>query len=178
VIGAYFRGNMATPSDAMAAAKAAAEEYHASPFFSGQEGEREEVLVAGFIGGDPIILHLASNGFVETQPYCAIGEGSNIVTVMMNQRNCSPTNAVEQVAYIVYEAKRCSERVGSVGKDTTLAIQYPTDSRASPKSVTMDMFSRVGLVHLTNMRDRYWLRHLPLVPKRFPKKCFVNPKAG
>lgn len=163
-------------SDAVVVAQEAAKDFRASAFFSKQA--TEDALVTGFVGGDPIILHINGQMLVEPLPFAAIGEGYNIANVMMNQRNYSQNDPVEQVAYIVYEAKRCSEKVGSVGKDTTLAIQHPTDSSAPPNSVNMDMFSHMGLVHLSNMRERYWLKSLHKTPKKFPGKCFVNPKDG
>jgi hypothetical protein len=170
-----FQNSIPGPSDAMLAAIDAAKEFRASAFFSKQA--TEEALITGFAGGDPIVLHVTGNMSVESLPYGSIGEGSYIASMMMNQRDYSQNTPVEQVAYIVYEAKRCSEKVGSVGKDTTLVIHHPTDGKELPNTVNMDMFDHPGLARMDAMYKRYWLQNIHTIGKRFPKGCFIDPKA-
>lgn len=174
-IKSHFQNSISRTSDAMLAAVDAAKDFRASAFFSKQA--TEEAIITGFAGGDPIVLHVSGNMSVESLPYGSIGEGSYIASMMMNQRDYSQNRPVEQVAYIVYEAKRCSEKVGSVGKDTTLVIQSPRDGKEPPNTVNMDWFDHPGLARMDAMYKKYWLQRINTISKRFPKGWFVNPKA-
>lgn len=173
-IGARFQQQPGSLSDALVATREGAKDFRVSAFFSKQG--TEEALVTGFVGEQPIILHVAGQMSVDPVPFGAIGEGYNIATVMLHQRDCSQMMSLEQVAYIVYEAKRCSEKASSVGKRTTLIMQYPTPITDPENTVNMDMFNLEGLRFMDAMYRRLWLRDISPSIKPFPKRCFEHPE--
>jgi len=62
-----FKSGAVTLSDALATAREAANDYHTSAFFSNQE----EALVSGFVGSDPIVMHIGADMSVEALPHSA-----------------------------------------------------------------------------------------------------------
>jgi hypothetical protein len=173
-IRASFRVPPTTHSEALTAAREAARTFRASAFFSRQG--TEEALVTGFVQGQPIVLHLAGNMSVNAAPFGAIGEGYNIATVMMNQRNYLQSMSLDEVVYIVYEAKRCSEKAAGVGKQTTLVVQSPMSVDDAEETVNLDMFGVPGLNWLDEKYLKCWNSDFRKNVKNFPKGCFISHK--
>ncbi len=90
------------------------------------------VLVTGFLGKNPLLLKISIEDKVGSVDVVhdldAIGEGAFAALTLLRYRGYDPLNTPLNVAaYLLYEAKRFSECVGSVGPKTRLKIHRPLD---------------------------------------------------
>jgi len=98
-----------------------------SPLYWNDQGY--QLLVSGFDRDKPVIFK--SGVFpqeVETDvnsDFGAIGEGEVIALTLLRQREFHDRVPLSYGAYLAYEAKRASERCGTVGHFTALAVQEP-----------------------------------------------------
>jgi hypothetical protein len=90
------------------------------------------LLVCGFISEqEPVICVVNSDNTGRVfltglaSHHAAIGTGGNIATVLLNCRDYYKQLPVEKAIYLVYEAKRLSERADGVGAGTTLITMAP-----------------------------------------------------
>ena len=89
-----------------------------------------QILVSGFIGKNPLLLSVlvdnkaASVNIRHDQD--AIGEGDFAALMMLRYRAYDPLNAsLEEASYLIYESKKFSENVSSVGPRTNIKIHLP-----------------------------------------------------
>lgn len=97
-----------------------------------QNDQDYQLLISGFDSGNPVILkagiYLQGTKVETAYELSAIGEGEIIGSAMLRQRQCHAGMPLSYVAYLAYEAKRASEKCGSVGHVTALAVQAPLDA--------------------------------------------------
>jgi hypothetical protein len=143
----------------------AVEKFLKSPFYSADG--IYELLISGFSGADPRILVVSVR---EGQPriemrhgFGCIGEASTVTNVLFSLREYAPDMDSCYVSYLVYEAKRASEKVGSVGKYTVMMLQEPGGDRDGAKLI---FISDEGLANLENIYRGLWKR--PLFEVDFP----------
>ena len=84
-------------------------------------------IVGGFYYGQfPLLVTADENSRVTiAEDFAIIGEGEYLAAASLLQREHSDVNDLASTIYAVYEAKKLAERVGSVGRYTTISIMYP-----------------------------------------------------
>ena len=97
----------------------------------------------------------------QSHAFAAIGSGSPIATVFLNQRNCSPHNNREQAAYIVFEAKRCSEKDPNVGPAITMGSILPQPPGCPPHACYCARYNKKGVQHLESIYRSLCLQPIP-----------------
>jgi len=119
----FGTGQFSSVHEMLSKVKCAVDEFTAhSPLF---EKNCCELLIAGFINGHPLIVVISGGpkgklAIRMVDNYCAIGSGALIATVILNCRNYSNQDELEIALYLVYEAKRLSEKADGVGPITGL----------------------------------------------------------
>jgi hypothetical protein len=82
-----------------------------------------EFIVTGFSNGDDFIVQTDRNCEVRfPTDFACIGEGEYLARASLLSREISPTTDFGVALYEVYEAKKASERVVSIGKPTLVAV--------------------------------------------------------
>jgi hypothetical protein len=105
--------------------------------------------------------------------FAAIGAGERISNILLSQRECNSGMDVSYVSYLVYEAKRASEKEGSVGRFTSMCVQGEHNSLDD--SARLGIFNGEGLANLESMYSGLW--KLPLFdPFEIPSSFFYHPK--
>lgn len=82
-----------------------------------------ECIVVGFCNGFPLLINttdIFQANIVEE--CCAVGSGSYLATASLMHRNFSEMLDFNQALYLIWEAKKYSERVKSVGEQTGFTI--------------------------------------------------------
>jgi hypothetical protein len=133
---------------------AAIREFESSPLY---EKNCCELLVTGFIKDKPLIVAVAANekGKLTVRVvdhFFAIGSGALIATVILNCRGYNNMESLDSALYMVYEAKRLSEKADGVGPYTRLIVTGP-DARWPNKGIISDrgrehlesIFTKIGL---------------------------------
>lgn len=81
------------------------------------------LIIAGFIDESPEIYYTDEYGSVKAaHDFAVVGEGQYIAHSVLARREQSTNSTLHETLYNVYEAKRYSEAVGSVGEETLLAV--------------------------------------------------------
>ncbi len=114
-----------------------------------------ELLVTGFIAEEPIIVYAESacSTVSVTRSYRAIGEGGQIATIILNIRGCHPGLDSSMASYYLYEAKRFSESVASVGKGTVMALHRPAPE-ARGDQFAIKILSKTQVIGFQAVYDR------------------------
>jgi hypothetical protein len=100
-----------------------------SPFYN--KAEPVQVLLSGFDRQEVTIIEVSlyptEKLSIERKQegYGAIGSGTPIALVLLSLRECNPSIPMQYGAYLAYEAKRGSEKTGSVGRISALVVQAP-----------------------------------------------------
>lgn len=129
-----------------------------------------ELMVAGFIKGVPIICVLsiqdaASDPSVQFWPaYKAIGSGAIIAEVFLNLRDCSPHDGIDKALYVVYEAKKYSEKSVGVGPETRMRIIGPPPPTAEAHQNLSWQVSQELLEGMEEMRSTNGIQKLTELP--------------
>lgn len=158
-----------TPEDLLSRIRKSMNAFSASILCSG----RVEILVTGFVDHVPIMIR----GELEpgkwsantTHDLDAIGEGSFASLMMLRHRAYDPVNiSMEHALYTVYEAKRFSESVSSVGPKTRLTLHWPMPHPGFQSSVNHleadDYHYRdlndAGIAQLEEWRQRFFIQRV------------------
>ena len=122
-----------------------------------QIGIGAELILAGFDDiGFPLICEAGGDGAVHIREnFATIGEGSYLSTASLRHREYISTMELERAVYCIYEAKRYAERVGSVGKYTSLKILM--------KDITPKKVSQKGVKFLDSEFKKYGPQTVPLI---------------
>ena len=121
----------ASPSEALSRIRSLSEDFAKTPLCRLGPTDRAEILVSGFIGKNHLMLRgsIDASRTVELQiahDFDAVGEGEQAALIMLRNRQYDPFNqSFASACYLVYEAKRFAETVGSVGPKTRIAIHRP-----------------------------------------------------
>ena len=90
---------------------------------------KADCVLAGFSDKFAILIETNSLGTaIIKEEFAAVGSGSALATASLMQRQYTDVDPFGKCLYAVYEAKKYSERVGSVGKRTMITILYPHGS--------------------------------------------------
>jgi len=138
-----------------------------------------QVLLSGFESNLPFIYTISiSQGtpkIESKQNFGVIGWGSTIATVLLTLRESHSTMPLPYVAYLVYEAKRASEKTGYVGRFTALAIQAPGPSEIKDKAY-LKIMSETGKAHLEVVYSGLWQVPFAKIPD-LEDDFFIDPTA-
>lgn len=84
------------------------------------------LIIAGFVDRSPEVYYTDGDGIARAaNDYSIIGEGEYIAHSVLLRREQNKRLSLAKTLYNVYEAKRYSESIGSVGDYTTIAILAP-----------------------------------------------------
>lgn len=149
-----------------------------SPFFD--PSENYQVLVSGFVLDVPHLLRLSIySGRPELsslEPFAAIGSGHEIANAILSLREYEGSLDLEYAAYLAYEAKRCSEKTGFVGKVTTLLVQSPANQESRNRA-SVNIMGETGRKNLEELYQHFWrvpFDKLVSVPE-LPLEFFIDP---
>jgi hypothetical protein len=155
---------LASPRRVSELTKTLSDQFAQTPFCTAQT----EALICGFAHNKPVILYLyvdpttaAESITASAMPsFEAIGSGGPIARIFLNQRDCGPADDIERTLYVVYEAKRASEKASGVGPGITLAAIGPV----VPGQLHVNFFLPVrdeGKKVLERYRKRLGLKPIP-----------------
>jgi 20S proteasome alpha/beta subunit len=141
-----------------------------------------ELLITGFIGEEPIIVPVVFNekgklAVAVSSTFSAIGSGANIATVLLNCRNYAAHEGYEKATYMVYEAKRFSEKAEGVGPKTHLVWFSPGKEFYEAVALVSD----AGIAHLEVIFNVTGLNgglYIGKFPEGFTKAPPANPEAA
>jgi hypothetical protein len=107
------------------------DEYRADVFAIGQIPLRTECLISGFDRyGLPMLVQAdGAQGSSIQEDFAVAGEGSLLARSALLARGHHDGASLNETLYYVYEAKRCAERVRSVGDLTQLMVVWPYKNR-------------------------------------------------
>lgn len=124
-----------------------------------ESGQDFQLLVSGFEGKTPVILDVSvyqdKLTIKSKAGFGAIGSGSAVASTLLQLRECHPTLPLSYGAYLAYEAKRGSEKVGDVGKLTALAIQAPP-SYDDKEKAWLKIVSAEGKANFESLYRTLW----------------------
>ena len=84
---------------------------------------KAELIITGFVGPAPEIYYTDGRCRARaTEDYAVIGEGCYLAEASLLRREQVQARSLEATLYNVWEAKKYSEAVASVGKSTTLVV--------------------------------------------------------
>jgi hypothetical protein len=87
------------------------------------------VILAGFVDKSPEIYYTDNDGVARAANDFAIGEGEYLAHASLLRREQNSRSSLHETLYNIYEAKRYSESIGSVGKRTQISILSPGKKR-------------------------------------------------
>ncbi len=88
---------------------------------------KAEFVIAGFIGSSPEIYYTDANGESHAaSDFAVVGEGEYVASSVLLRRKQHSWESLERTLYNVFEAKKYSEAVGSVGRETIISIIRPS----------------------------------------------------
>jgi hypothetical protein len=129
-----------------------------------------DVIVAGFIGREAIIATLSVSVSDEitvlfAPSYKAVGSGASIAETFLNIRDCKPQDELERTAYVVYEAKKYSEKASGVGPETRMKVLAPLPPGALAGQFMFIDIPDAGYAQLEEYRVKNGIQkieHLPI----------------
>jgi hypothetical protein len=129
-----------------------------------------EIIVTGFIGKLPVIAVLGLSDsdtptIIFHPSYATVGSGSQIAGTFLNIRDCKPDDELERAVYVVYEAKKYSEKASGVGPETAMGVMAPMPLGSRPDQIMILEFSDSACEELEGYRTKNGiqkLEHLPL----------------
>ncbi|MBZ0261312.1 MAG: hypothetical protein K8F90_12020 [Hyphomicrobiales bacterium] len=90
---------------------------------------KTDCVLAGFTDKFSILIETNSLGSaIIKEEFAAVGSGSALATASLMHRQYTDVDPFGKCLYAIYEAKKYSERVGSVGRKTMISILYPDGS--------------------------------------------------
>lgn len=98
-----------------------------------EPGKTYQLLLSGFSGTKAVIMASSlwpsenrhSLTVTMNESFACIGSGGAVASALLSARECYGQMPIEYVSYLVYEAKRTSEKTGGVGAITVLALHSP-----------------------------------------------------
>lgn len=137
-----------------------------------------ELIIAGFIEGEPRIFYASAHGVQGIHEFVAIGSGALVADAMLRLRKPSSRMDSSQIMYFVYEAKKLGEASPHVGQNITemwiMEERHPSGSnklRFEWKRLHKD-----GLDHLQSQFARFSFQPFTGTVHDFPWKSLHPPK--
>ena len=135
-----------------------------------------QLLLSGFLDKRPVLFTVSifeRNPKVElSDSFAVIGYGYTIASTVLKLREYHSGMPLSYASYLVYEAKRCSEKTGSVGHITALAIQAPGDVDVRDKAYVKIM-NELGKANLESLYRGIWKVPFVEIPD-LPAEFFVG----
>lgn len=137
-------------------------EYFAKSIFC-EPGKSYQLLLSGFPNGKRTILSanlypLKKGHSLTVAPsdsFAGIGSGYAVASAMLSARECHGMMPLEYILYLVYEAKRISEKTGSVGARTVMALHLPGHEETIDRAGVV-LISKSGLKRLEGYHRESW----------------------
>lgn len=146
-----------SPAQVYETAQQALHDFVLSPTY-----DRREVynaLLSGFFSRTPSIIEASiykgKQRIDAHDPFCAVGFGELIATDILTLREYHARMPLNYATYLIYEAKRASEKTGRVGKFTVLLQQAP-DVQDHKNKATLRKVSSVGIANLDSIYRGVW----------------------
>ena len=99
---------------------------------------RANLIIAGFVDESPEVYCTDEDGVARaTNDFAVIGEGQYLAQSVLLRREQYSRLSLHETLYNVYESKRYSESIGSVGKSTSIAI-LSSGARRELTSIAVD----------------------------------------
>lgn len=136
------------------------------------------VIVSGFIRKKPHLLRVAIEDGLPSVKVVhdmdAIGEGAHASLMMLTYRGYDALNSsITRACYVIYEAKKFSENLSSVGPKTRIKIHLPVRADLEPPAGRLAVDQTGGfnvtaeaMARLEEMRQRFFLQ--PVEDFEFP----------
>jgi 20S proteasome alpha/beta subunit len=93
----------------------------------GQDQTDVQLIIGGYVEGEPSLFSVSSDGVYSPPSYCTIGSGGYVADAMLRWRKTSRYSQLDEVLYAVYEAKKMSEISPHVGPTTTMLVLLRTE---------------------------------------------------
>ena len=126
------RAPLKSRSDALHMFGKSCESFKKTPFFT--QSITCDLIIGGFIGRDPMLISAGirdGNAYANVSGDTAIvGSGAVVAQTILNIRDYSHAIDPRKAVYIIYEAKKLSETVVSVGPKTWIEIHRPVSTPA------------------------------------------------
>ena len=137
-------------------------------------GKLCELIVTGFISGSPVMLNM---GVDDRQASVSVrhdvdvvGDGAFAAQLILKHRGYDPlTTEFHAACYCIYEAKKFSESIDSVGPATRMRFHLSVDCPAKDQYGYYDL-SPLGIECLEAQRNKLFLQHLAV--ERLTPLCF------
>jgi len=145
-----------------------------------QVGSVYQLLLSGFPNGSPTILSASlyplkrghSLTVTPSESFASIGSWSTIANALLTSREYHPRMTLEYASYLVYEAKRCSERNGTVGRMTTLVVHRLGGNETIDEASVL-FFSLEGQAQIESYYSDIW--KVPFIEfPDFPPRFFMS----
>jgi hypothetical protein len=137
-----------------------------------------QMLLSGFIKGSAIIFDISIiEGVAKLylrDSFGAIGSGSTIASILLRLREYHSSMPLPYATYLVYEAKRASEKEPTVGSYTTLAVQAPGPDMKD--RAYLRIMGETGKAHLEAVYSGLWRIPFAEIPE-FRDDFFIDPTA-
>src|SRR5438874_6274502 len=82
-----------------------------------------QLILTGFIEGLPVIIRVDNSSVQKVDSFSAVGSGEYLATAALDQRRYRAGMRAEEAVYLIYEAKRFSERAEGINENTIMFIQ-------------------------------------------------------
>jgi 20S proteasome alpha/beta subunit len=132
------------------------------------------IMIAGFIQGVARIYSTVAGSLIERDTMCAIGCGEVAAFSSMSRRQYHADLDIHEAIYYIYEAKRASEGIPGVGKETNLLILAPMESTKAHHTRSV---GSAGFAILKKQEARFGIRRFSMksAPKRLPlEECNIE----
>jgi hypothetical protein len=131
----------------------------------------EQLIISGFIQRVPHLAVVSWEGITENPHFACIGSGAWLAQAILNHREYTLGIDIDQAMYLIYEAKKFSEKENAVGEATIIFVQE-TPLSSADRSVTLRPVSRYGLLHLEEQYRRFGLQKYKRSRYRQPKPFY------
>lgn len=121
-----------------------------------------QMIIAGFIGNDPVLCELRDGELEWRTNFCLIGTGSYTAEPAMHARQHIFTTPKNQALYNVYEAKKIGESSPYVGQKTRMFVLSPPAPGTS--KIRAEVVTEVGEKSLKKLLRKYGPRPLKTWP--------------
>ncbi len=159
--------------------KESAEYFRQSAFC--EAGKQYQWLLSGFPNEVPTLIQafLEPSGSEHSliaginYDFACIGSGSTVAAALLTARECWRLMSLEYAAYLVYEAKRHSEKTGGVGVGTMLFV-HTKGAESQSAAACFAPLTEHGKEQLESIYRGVWRVPFISIPS-FPATYFTNP---
>lgn len=132
----------------------------------------EQLILSGYVEGIPYLFTVAHSGVVEHRHFACIGTGGWLSQASLLHREYISGTNINEALYLVYEAKKFSEKDDHVGPETLILVQEPPANSLKP-ALTIRTVSRCGIAHLEEQYRTFGLQPYRPTPYNQPEGFYV-----